>query len=59
MLAADVLSQAVPIADGPDWGPIDGPGLGVTVDEAKVMAYHEDFCRHGEYPRTPPLADAR
>ena len=43
----------------PDWGLIDGPGLGVAVDEAKVMACHEDFRRHGEYPRTPPLADAR
>jgi L-Ala-D/L-Glu epimerase len=54
MMAADVLREALPIAAAPDWGPIDGPGLGVEVDEAKVMACHEDYRRHGEYPRTPP-----
>ena len=52
MMAADVLSEPLPIAEGPDWGVIEGPGLGVAVDEDKVMALHEDYRRHGEYPRS-------
>jgi len=46
----DILTERIPIADGPSWGRIDGPGLGVEVDEDKLMAYHEAYRRHGEFP---------
>lgn len=45
----DILAERLPIADGPTWGRIDKPGLGVEVDEAKLMRYHEDYRRHGEF----------
>ncbi len=50
-LADDVVSTPIPIATSPRWGLIDGPGLGVTVDEDKVRRYHEDYRRQGEYAR--------
>jgi len=43
-------SPSIPIADGPRWGRIDGPGLGVEVDEDKVGKYHADYRKHGEFP---------
>jgi glucarate dehydratase len=54
MMTADVLTEALPIASGPNWGMIDGPGLGVQIDEEKVMAFHDDYDRHGEYARAAP-----
>ena len=36
MMADDVLKALIPMADGPEWGRIEGPGLGVEVDEDKV-----------------------
>lgn len=49
MMADDVLKIRIPIADGPEWGRIDGPGLGIDVDEDKVRTYHEAFLRDGEF----------
>ena len=46
----DILTEPMPIADGPSWGRIDGPGLGVEVDEDKVAQYHEDYRKHGDFP---------
>lgn len=46
----DILTERIPIADGPSWGRIDKPGLGVGVDEDKLMRFHEDYKRHGEFP---------
>ena len=45
----DILTERIPIADGPKWGRIEAPGLGVEVDEAKLAAYHEAYLRAGEY----------
>lgn len=50
-LAEDVLADTIPIATGPRWGRIDGPGLGVKVDEDKVAALNEAYRRDGEFPR--------
>lgn len=50
MMEDDILTERVPIADGPRWGRIDKPGLGVEVDEAKVAKYHEAYRRRGEFP---------
>jgi glucarate dehydratase len=46
----DILTERVPIADGPRWGRIEYPGLGVEVDEDKVMRYHEAYRREGGFP---------
>ncbi|HXP73596.1 MAG TPA: mandelate racemase/muconate lactonizing enzyme family protein [Stellaceae bacterium] len=50
MMEDDILVERVPIIDGPRWGRIDRPGLGVTIDEAKLARYHEAYRAHGEFP---------
>ena len=50
MMVDDILTETVPIATGPRWGRIEGPGLGVTVDEEKVARYHDDYRRMGAHP---------
>lgn len=49
MMADDVLTAPVPIAEGPRWGRIEGPGLGVEVDEDKVQRLHDAYRRDGPY----------
>jgi L-alanine-DL-glutamate epimerase-like enolase superfamily enzyme len=49
-MADDILTEPLPIATGPRWGRIDQPGLGVSVDEDKLMTYHEDYLKHGAFP---------
>jgi glucarate dehydratase len=46
----DILTEAIPIIDGPSWGRIERPGLGVDVDEDKLMRFHESYKKHGEFP---------
>ena len=54
----DILTERIPIADGPKWGRIEAPGLGVEVDEAKLATYHEAYLREGEYvPYRPAEPD--
>ncbi len=48
-MADDILTERLPIADGPKWGRIEAPGLGVEVDEDKLMTYHEAYRRDGEF----------
>jgi L-alanine-DL-glutamate epimerase-like enolase superfamily enzyme len=50
MMEDDILFERIPIIDGPRWGRIDRPGLGVGVDEAKLARYHEAYRVHGEFP---------
>jgi len=50
MMADDILTERLPIADGPNWGRIDKPGLGVDVDEDKVARYHEAYRKLGDFP---------
>ena len=35
--------------NGPTGGVIDGPGLGITVDEAKLHRVHEVYHERGQY----------
>ncbi|MBV8564189.1 MAG: mandelate racemase/muconate lactonizing enzyme family protein [Methylobacteriaceae bacterium] len=49
MMADDVLVEPLPIAQGPHWGLIDRPGLGIEVDEAKLRHYHESYRRDGQF----------
>lgn len=45
----DVLATRLPIADGPAWGLIEAPGLGVDVDEDKLAKYAEAYRRDGQF----------
>ena len=45
----DVLAEAIPIASGPSWGTIEGPGLGVDVDEDAVAEAAARFRTDGQY----------
>lgn len=45
----DVLVDTIPIKHGPKWGRIEGPGLGIVVDEEKVRHYHNHYLKVGQY----------
>ena len=49
VMAGDILKQRLPIADGPAWGVIEAPGIGVEVDEDRIAEYHEAYRRDGQY----------
>lgn len=49
MMEDDVLVGRLPIADGPRWGLIDRPGLGVEVDEDKLRRYVEAYRKDGQF----------
>jgi L-alanine-DL-glutamate epimerase-like enolase superfamily enzyme len=49
LMEHDILTEAIPIADGPRWGLIDGPGLGVEVDEAAVAEAAARYRAVGQY----------
>jgi glucarate dehydratase len=49
MLADDIVTERLPIADGPTWGRIERPGLGVEVDEDRLRRYHEAYRREGQF----------
>jgi L-alanine-DL-glutamate epimerase-like enolase superfamily enzyme len=49
LMEHDVLTEPLPIAAGPRWGTIDGPGLGVDVDEAAVAEAAARYRSVGQY----------
>ncbi len=49
MMADDILTQRLPIAEGPRWGVPEGVGLGVEVDEEKVAMYHALYREQGQF----------
>ena len=49
MMEDDILTDSLPIAEGPTWGRIEKPGLGVEVDEEKLAKYHEEYVREGQF----------
>jgi L-alanine-DL-glutamate epimerase-like enolase superfamily enzyme len=50
MMEDDILTKPIPIAEGPRWGLIEGPGLGVEVDEDKLRRFDADFRKRGDFP---------
>lgn len=50
ILGDDILTERLPIADGPRWGRLDRPGLGVDVDQDKLRKYERDYRKQGEFP---------
>ena len=49
MMQDDLLTEPVPISTGPNWGRIEGPGLGVEVDEGKVQQYAQLYEEIGQF----------
>jgi len=49
MMQDDLLSEPLPIAAGPNWGKITGPGLGVEVDEDKLRKYANLYEEIGQF----------
>ena len=49
MMVHDVLTEEIPIARGPHWGRIDGPGLGVEVDPDAVAEAAGRYRSEGQY----------
>lgn len=45
----DILTEPIPIVDKPSWGRIEKPGLGVEVDEDRLMRFHESYRKEGEF----------
>jgi L-alanine-DL-glutamate epimerase-like enolase superfamily enzyme len=55
----DVVREPLPIASGPKWGVVDGPGLGVEVDEEAVAEAAERYRREGQYAPWQPYQIAQ
>jgi L-alanine-DL-glutamate epimerase-like enolase superfamily enzyme len=49
LMAHDVLADPIPISTGPRWGVIEGPGLGVEIDEAAVGEAAARYAADGQY----------
>ena len=49
LMEHDVLVEPLPIATGPRWGRIDGPGLGVEIDEGAVAEASARYRADGQY----------
>jgi L-alanine-DL-glutamate epimerase-like enolase superfamily enzyme len=49
MMEHDILTRPLPIASGPRWGPIEGPGLGVEVDTDAVESAAARYRLDGQY----------
>lgn len=49
LMEHDILTEPLPIATGPRWGAIDGPGLGVDVDDDAVAEAAARYRAEGQY----------
>jgi L-alanine-DL-glutamate epimerase-like enolase superfamily enzyme len=49
LMQHDILTEQIPIASGPRWGALDGPGLGVDVDEDAVAEASARYLADGQY----------
>jgi glucarate dehydratase len=48
-MVGDVVSERLPIVDGPTWGTPSVPGLGVAIDESAFDAAAANYQRDGQY----------
>ena len=52
----DILKHPLPITTCPDWGVPEGTGIGIEVDEGKLMHYVEVYREQGQFlPYDPRL----
>ena len=49
LMEHDILTEPIPIATGPRWGVITGPGLGVDVDDDAVAEAAARYRAEGQY----------
>ena len=49
MMTDDIVTEAIPITFGPNWGVPGGHGIGVKIDEDKLAKYHELFQERGQF----------
>jgi glucarate dehydratase len=49
LMEHDILTEPIPIASGPCWGPIEGAGLGVEVDDDAVEESAARYRAEGQY----------
>jgi L-Ala-D/L-Glu epimerase len=49
LMEHDVLTEPIPISSGPRWGTIEGPGLGVDVDDDAVAEAATRYRVEGQY----------
>jgi L-alanine-DL-glutamate epimerase-like enolase superfamily enzyme len=49
LLEHDILAEPIPISSGPRWGLIEGPGLGVEVDDDAVAEAAERYRIEGQF----------
>jgi glucarate dehydratase len=49
IMADDILTEPLPIRDGPRWGRPKKPGLGIEVDEQKLARYHNLYKERGQF----------
>jgi len=50
LMEHDVLTEPIPITSGPSWAVIEGPGLGVDVDDERVAEAAARYRVEGQYP---------
>jgi glucarate dehydratase len=48
-MVGDVLSERLPIVDGPTWGTPTHPGLGITIDESAFDDAAQNYQRDGQF----------
>ena len=49
MMCDDIVTQTLPITNGPQWGVPEGPGLGIEIHEEKLGRYNESYHRTGQF----------
>ena len=49
VMVDDILTEPLPIATGPQWAASESPGLGVTIDVAKLDFYRRAYDRDGQF----------
>lgn len=54
MMTDDIVTETIPITNGPDWGVPEGVGIGVEIDLEKLGRYHDFFREHGQFPPYDP-----
>ncbi len=55
MMTDDIVTETIPITNGPDWGVRRGHGIGVEIVEDKLGKYHELFHKRGQFQPYDPV----
>jgi L-alanine-DL-glutamate epimerase-like enolase superfamily enzyme len=59
MMTDDIVTETIPITNGPGWSVPAGVGIGVDIDPDKLGKYHDFFRERGQFqPYDPKLLGA-